>query len=282
MKKYISKDISKFHFAIANFSSIYQVKLAITSVGVILTALIIVLPALAQENIITSSATSTNNAVQQKVQQKAETEIDRRINSLNTLNSRIEEMKKLSESEKTALQSTVQGVISNLGTLQEKIASETDSQTLKTYTQSITKAYRVYALVMPQTQILSATDRIQTSANTLSTIANKLQIRINQASSTMEAISLQTQLADINIKIANAKTQAQAAISEVTNLLPDQGDKTIAQSNLTALKDARTKIVVAQKDLKAARDNAREIIKSLTPPIKANKATSTIGTSTPE
>ena len=46
--------------------------------------------------------------------------------------------------------------------------------------------------------------------------------------------------------------QANAAISETVNLKPDNGDATVRASNTAALKDARSKLVVARQDLAAA------------------------------
>jgi hypothetical protein len=66
-------------------------------------------------------------------------------------------------------------------------------------------------------------------------------------------------MTDLKAKLADAKTQADAAVAEVANLQVDNGDKTVQTANTTALKDAKAKLVVAQKDLAAARHDAATI-----------------------
>ena len=50
-------------------------------------------------------------------------------------------------------------------------------------------------------------------------------------------------------------------MTEVSALVPDQGVQAQMQANTTALKDARSKIQAAQKDLTAARNDATMIVK---------------------
>jgi hypothetical protein len=64
-------------------------------------------------------------------------------------------------------------------------------------------------------------------------------------------------------KVTDANTQASAAVSEIANLEPDNGNTTIAASNTAALKDARSKIGVATKDLVAARADIATIVKGV-------------------
>ncbi len=70
-------------------------------------------------------------------------------------------------------------------------------------------------------------------------------------------------LADMNAKVAGANAQASAAVTEIANLQPDNGNATIMASNTAALKDARTKIQAAQQDLVAARQDSGSIVKAL-------------------
>jgi hypothetical protein len=79
----------------------------------------------------------------------------------------------------------------------------------------------------------------------------------------------------MDAKAADAKAQAQGAIDLVANLKPDNGDKTIFQSNQTAFKNARTKIRAATADLHTARKDANSITRALAGmKIKANVNTS--------
>jgi len=204
------------------------------------------------------------------MQNRADQMIDKRLESLNALLKRIGEMKRLSAGDKTALQADVQKVIDDLTALKAKIAAETDAAAIKTDTQSIAKAYRVYMLVMPKAQVLAAVDRINTIAANLAGVAQKLQSGLGQVPDGSDTAAAAAALADLNAKVADAQTQAQAASSLVAKLEADNGDKTVAASNFQALKDARAKVLAAQKDLVAAQKDAKtaaQEIKKLTKPV---------------
>jgi hypothetical protein len=112
----------------------------------------------------------------------------------------------------------------------------------------------------------------------MQTLAGKLQTRISAAQSAGNNVTVaQAALTDMNAKLTDANTQAQAAITEVSGLKPDNGDQTVMQSNTAALKDARTKIQTAQKDLVAARKDAGIIVKS----VGGWKTATSTATSTP-
>ncbi|MGA2418327.1 MAG: hypothetical protein ABSF55_03760, partial [Candidatus Staskawiczbacteria bacterium] len=63
--------------------------------------------------------------------------------------------------------------------------------------------------------------------------------------------------------IADASAQANAAVSEVSGLLPDQGNTATMQANIAALKDARAKIKTATADLVSARKDMGTIVQDL-------------------
>lgn len=206
------------------------------------------------------------SAVQVGVQ-RADQEITRRINALNALSARVNDMVKLSASEKASISSEIQAQITALNTLQAQIAADGSSNStssLKTDIQSITKSYRIFMLVIPQGAIEAASDRVLDVAGMLTTLSGKLQTRITAAQTAGADMSTSVSaLADMNAKIADATTQANAAVSETANLQPDNGDKTIMASNTAALKDAHSKIQTAQRDLVTARGDAGTIIKAL-------------------
>lgn len=194
----------------------------------------------------------------------ANQEIDRRITILNDMNTKVQAMVKLSADEKTSIASSIAAQVSDLTTLKAKIDADTDIATLKVDIKSITASYRIFALVVPQSRIEVAVDKINTAAESLTTLAGKLQVRITSAQTAgKDVASISASLTDMNAKLADANVQASAAASEVANLTPDNGDKTKMQSNEQALKDARSKIQVALKDLAAARQDAGTIVKGL-------------------
>ena len=205
----------------------------------------------------------TETARIDQIRAKANQEIDRRIASLEKLKARIGQMKRISESQKTALSATVTAQITALQTLKTKIAADTALEALKADTKSITDSYRIYALIMPQIEVLAAADRLGTLIDTMTAVGAKLQTQITQAKTAGKDVSrLETALAEYTGKIADAKVEAQAAISGVIGLTPDQGDKTKAEANQQALKDARAKIKAGEQSLKAARQSIENITKS--------------------
>jgi hypothetical protein len=192
---------------------------------------------------------------------RADQEIKRRVDALTELSTRISNMKHVPDSDKASLSASIQNQISDLASLQTKIDADTDLATLKTDIQSITKSYRIFLLVLPQSRITAAGDRIADVAASLATLAGKLQARIS--ATTGDTTALSASLADMNAKVADATTQSAAAIAEVTPLAPDNGNATVQASNTAALKDARTKIEASMKDLIAARKDAGDIVKGL-------------------
>ncbi len=193
-------------------------------------------------------------------QARGSKEIDARVTSMNDLLSRVQAMKNVSDNDKAMLSSEIQSLVSTLGNLKGQIGSETSTTTLANDVKSITQSYRVYLLVEPQVRIIAAADRIKTIVNQLGLIDGKIQSRLAQDPTANGNASVQSALTDITAKLSDANTQAQAAVSEITALQPDQGDKTVMTSNTTTLKDARSKILAAQKDLVAAKKDAQSIV----------------------
>ena len=191
--------------------------------------------------------------------------VDQRIASLGKLSERIQNMKNLSDAQKSSFAAEIQTEITALTDLKTKLSADTSTTTRRADLQSITKSFRIYALIEPQINIISAADRAQTTVTMMNTIGTKLQTRLS-ASSTLSAsttASAQASLTDFTAKLADANIQAQAAVTDVAALKPDNGDQNIFTSNQTALKDARTKIQAAQKDIVAARKDAQSIVKLL-------------------
>ncbi len=210
---------------------------------------------------------------------RAITEIANRVNALTSLETRVNAIQKLSSSEKSSLSSQIQTQITTMKNLQAQITADENSNStssLKTDMQSITKAYRIYALIIPQGTIAAAGDRATAIANAITTLSVSLQTRITQAQATgVTMTSSISALADLKAKAADADAQAQAAIGKVASLVPDNGDATVLQANNAALKAARTDIQTAQKDLVTARQDAQSIIQAVKAAEKTKAATST-------
>ena len=191
-------------------------------------------------------------------QNRGDNELNKRVASLYALTARIQGMKKLSDTDKSSLRNDLQQEIASLNDLRSKITSDTSSTTLRADIKSITEGNRVYALVMPKTQILAAADRVDTIVALMNTVGTKIQARL--ASSTNPNIAqAQSLFADYTAKLADASAQATSLVAGVTPLVADNGNKTVAASNLAALKDAKKKIQAAQQDIVAARKDLEGI-----------------------
>ncbi len=237
----------------------------VTSSAILLSALVFGTPALAQTKIKAKTKTTASSTLTkiQTIKTHGNTEIDKRISDLNKLLSKVQSLKKISDTDKSGITTSIQNEISTLDSLKGQIDLATSTSSATEGVKSITKEYRVYALVMPRINIIAAADRVGTIHDMLSILAGKLQSRLATATSTKNISAASTSLADMNAKIDDAKTQAQNAINRVATLIPDNGDKNVLKSNTTALKEARMEIQTANKDLVAARKDAQSIIGDL-------------------
>lgn len=215
-----------------------------------------------------------------RLQTRADKEIDRRITGLNKLQEKIQGMKKVSDTEKAGFATTIQGQINLLNNLKVKINADIDAATIKTDVQSITKAYRIYALILPQVEIFAAADRLATTVDLLLDYADKLQTRITAAQDAGKDVSaLQSLLADMKNKIAEASVKSASATIGIVGLKPDNGDKTVMESNLKALKTAKNDIKVGTQDIKDANKLGLKIrtgLKASEKPTATSTATTTL------
>jgi hypothetical protein len=206
---------------------------------------------------------------------RADQEITRRINALTDLNAKIQASVKLTADEKSNFSNNTNTQISTLNDLKTKIDADADITTLKTDIKSITDSYRIFMLVIPQGRITFATDRLQDAVEVESAFATKLSARIDADGAAGKDVSKEkTTLADMQAKISDATTQANAALSLVATLTPDNGDKTKMASNDQALKTAHADIKTALQDEVTARAYARAIVKGLTGNANVNASAS--------
>src|SRR5580698_7961769 len=145
-----------------------------------------------------SAATQTKitNAIS-----RADQNITRRITILTQLNTDVQAMVKVSDTEKTAISSEVQTEITNLTSLKATIDAETTLTALKTDIQSITQDYRIFMLVIPQGRIEVAADKIQTIVDSYTTFAATLQTRISAAPAGTDTTQVNAWLSDMNSKV---------------------------------------------------------------------------------
>lgn len=210
------------------------------------------------------SRASSTEARMEHVDAKAGNAINARIRSLTALSTRIAGIRLLATSTVTQLQASLTAEISALNALKAQIDADTSTTTLKADAQSITKANRVYLLVEPKARIAAASARIDALVSQFTQLGTKLDTRISAAASAgKDMTSARAALTDFNAKVADAKVQADAAVSLTVNLQADNGDKTVMAANKAALQQARQKLQAAEADLKAARKDAGTIAKAV-------------------
>ena len=127
------------------------------------------------------ATTSVRTSLMTRAIERADQEIDRRITTLQRFNARVQSMRKVTTEFKNNLSANIQGHIDGLATLKAKIDADTDATTLRADVLTIRQAYRVFALIMPQAAIASASDRIVNVVDMIVGVGNKLQARIEEA-----------------------------------------------------------------------------------------------------
>ena len=199
-----------------------------------------------------------------KAKERADQEIERRLAALHALNEKVQSMTRVQGEVKSSIDLMVVAEITALTTLKAKIAEDTALEDIKADVKSITAAYRIFMLVIPRGHIIVSADRIKTASESLTAFNERLTKRISDESSAGKDVSdLQKKNTDITSLIATANADATAAVTLVTPLTPDNGDKTIAASNQKALKDAREKVKSAFKSLRDARNMAHSVVIAL-------------------
>jgi hypothetical protein len=194
--------------------------------------------------------------------ERADKEVQARIDSLNKVLTQIQNMKKVSDADKATVEATIQAEINTLTSLKAKVDADTSTTSLSVDLKSIAPDYRVYMLFMPQTRIMAAASRINDIASLMTTVQGKLQARITALSTStgFNASGTVSIMADISAKIADAQLQATNAVSITSGLKPDNGDKNLAASNTAALKQGQADIKAGNADLRAVQKDLNSLV----------------------
>ena len=190
---------------------------------------------------------------------RADNEISRRTTSLNALITRVAAIKKLSATTKSTLTGQIQTEVTTLTTLKTKIDADTILTALKTDIQSIVADHRIYALFIPKTNIAVGSDLILQATDSFTDIQTKLTAKVTAAQTAgQDVTAMQASLTDMATKVADAKTQANNAVTTVTPLVPDK-----ATNYTPTLQSAKTMLQASRQDLEAARKDAQSVIMGL-------------------
>ena len=211
-----------------------------------------------------ASAATTTTA---QVIAKSDTAITTRITSLNKAVAHIAKYKNLTDAQKASLTSTVQTTIDAMNTLKAKIDADTDLATVKADYASITKAYRVYLVVLPNTATVAAVDNAMSNITAYQTTIATLNTRINTAQTAGKDVTVvQAASADATVKLTDGQSQANALITAVTSLKVDNGDATVKANNKTQLAAAKAAkkalladVAAAKKDIASVRSGLKTL-----------------------
>ncbi|MBP6913234.1 MAG: hypothetical protein KBC00_01340 [Candidatus Levybacteria bacterium] len=210
-------------------------------------------------NRVGSNSAVIKQNIQGTLQQRALSEIQKRIKSLSELLTKINSLKYLTPAQKEKFATSIQAEITSLNTLSTKIQSDTDATILKTDIQSIVTSYRVYAVYIPQIRLLAGANSVLETTTKLSSLSARLSERITSAKKNgVDTTTIEPLLADMNLKITDANAQANTIITNITPLTPEG-----YPNNKIILQNAKANLQTAIQDIKTALLDARQIIQGL-------------------
>jgi hypothetical protein len=218
----------------------------------------VLVPAVAFSSVYASSTTSSpgSNTTAAKtlvstIISKGNNEINRRLTTLNSLASKISSSTKISASDKTTLTNEVNSEVSGLSTLKTTLDACTTLSCAKSSAQSIFSEYRVYALVVPQVDMIKAADNQQLTEAKLATIASQLNTRLSSSSSSNS--TLLADLTTMNSDISSAQSLSSTVESAVEGFTPANydSDHSLLSQYYQNLKSAQTDIQAAYTQGKA-------------------------------
>ena len=186
-------------------------------------------------------------------------EISRRFAALEALSAKVSASKVLSTADAAALQSEIASTRTGLTSLKASIDSETSLPALKVDIAKIAADYRVYLLVAPQVNLVSAADGVLAAQTRFADVNTKLAARIAAAKAAgKNTAAAQTALNAMNTAVANAVGLAQPLPAKLLPLTPAQYNSgtagPIVTSARAALGHARDQLKAAMASAKACRD----------------------------
>jgi hypothetical protein len=186
-------------------------------------------------------------------------EIGRRVATLDALSAKVSASKVLTSADAAALQSEIASTKTGLTSLKASLDSETSLPALKVDIAKIAADYRVYVLVVPQVNLVSAADGVVAAQTRFADMNTKLAARIAAAKAAgKNTTAAQTALDAMNAAVAKAVDLAQPLPAKLLPLTPAQYNSgtagPIVISARAALGQARDQLKVAMASAKACRD----------------------------
>jgi hypothetical protein len=196
------------------------------------------------------------------VKARAHEAIERRLETLARLATRVRENRHLTDDHRAALAELIQGQIDGLTALDAKIQADTDPETLRADVKSIVTDYRVYLLTVPKVHLVIGADTELAAATKLEQVATRLQGKIDEAAAAgHDVTTAQGHLDEMTAKIGDVRASAGSVADSVLPLVPQD-----YPDNKPVLEAAQASLKAGRAALHDARQLARQVVADLRAP----------------
>lgn len=207
----------------------------------------------------------TANRTVETLRAVGDCEINRRLETLAHLDSRVAAAPQFTDLHKDQLRkvnnvnpASYEAERTGLRALKGQIATETDLAVLRGLIADIAEDFRVYLLVVPKTHLVGATDAADKAADRLTQLASRLQELIDKAKGNGKDVKdAQALLDEMKRKTSQADAIIAPVVGSIMPLSPADWNNGTAGP---ALRAARERIQQVRDLLAAARSDARQII----------------------
>lgn len=191
-------------------------------------------------------------------------EIDRRLATLTTLDTRVVAARLVTDDHRSALRAEYAADRTGLTALRATIDAESSVTGLRADLKRIATDYRIYLLVVPKTAEVIAADSEVAAVARLADASSRLQARIDAAKAAgKDVTTAQADLDAMNAKAAQVTPLVQGVPAAVLPLTPAQFNagtaKPVLVNSRTAIRNARALLVGARSDAKACIAALREL-----------------------
>ncbi|HZN13044.1 MAG TPA: hypothetical protein VFB78_02150 [Acidimicrobiales bacterium] len=186
-------------------------------------------------------------------------QIDRRIVALDARQRELVNAQHLTDDHRAALNANLDATRDGLRALREQIRVETDRDAFKAECDSIWTSYRVFALVLPRTHLVTVADTELYAAGRLTNASTRLQQAIDDAKANGKDVTqAQADLDAMEAKVASGQASAAGVPASILSLTPADWN-----ANHDVLQPAHDAAQSARTDLKAAGQLARQVVADL-------------------
>jgi hypothetical protein len=195
----------------------------------------------------------------EKMKARCQEAIDKRLTALETASGRLAQARHVTHEHEATLSGIIDGTSASLGVLAGEIAADTQAEALKAHCRSIFEDHRVFALVLPRTRLVVASDTAVAGAGRLDRAADRIEQAIAKAEAAGQDVTqAKADLEAMRVEIDSARSSAAGVPDGILGLTPADWN-----ADHGVLTPAREALRSARADLKAARDLARGIVAGL-------------------